>query len=135
MKTVFDKVIPISPFHYERARTTPGRSKPRTPDRYSKRKEHLMKLLQIMWRSSPIQGPVSVDLVFEIKRAKRPIGFCKDYPAKKPDLDNLIKAVLDCMQPIIIQDDYKVVQIKASKVYGQVENIWMKVQTMDEDGD
>lgn len=36
----------------------------------------------------------------------------------KPDLDNLIKFYLDCMNKIIFNDDAKVIHISAQKIYG-----------------
>ena len=38
-------------------------------------------------------------------------------PAKKPDIDNLIKSVLDPMNSIFFADDKQVVILRASKFY------------------
>lgn len=41
----------------------------------------------------------------------------KVRPTKKPDIDNIIKAVLDALNGIAYKDDTQVVQVRASKVY------------------
>jgi Holliday junction resolvase RusA-like endonuclease len=63
----------------------------------------------------PFTGPVAVHLIFRLQRPKRPEH---EYPSR-PDLDNLVKAVLDgCNQAGIWVDDAQVVRIVSSKGYG-----------------
>lgn len=42
-----------------------------------------------------------------------------EYPAKKPDVDNLVKAVLDAINAVVIKDDNLVVRIQAEKLYAE----------------
>jgi Holliday junction resolvase RusA-like endonuclease len=39
-------------------------------------------------------------------------------PTGKPDLDNYVKAALDAINGIVVEDDAQVVEISACKVYG-----------------
>ena len=41
----------------------------------------------------------------------------KVRPTKKPDIDNIIKAVLDALNGIAYKDDTQVVQVMAQKKY------------------
>lgn len=66
-----------------------------------------------------IQGPVSVTITAVFPRTKQQLA--KKFSqgrllhAKKPDVDNLIKAVLDSLNGIVFVDDSQVCDITASK--------------------
>ncbi|QCB97132.1 RusA family crossover junction endodeoxyribonuclease [Arthrobacter sp. PAMC25564] len=67
----------------------------------------------------PLDGPITVHLVFHITPPKRPRW---PLPAVKPDLDKLIRAVLDSLSTTrhlagVITDDARVVSITAQKTY------------------
>ena len=75
------------------------------------------------WRpASPIQGPVDVQLEFWMPRPKRLMRI-KDtelaiFHEAKPDLDNLIKAVLDVLTSDgLWLDDSQVSRLQAVKMY------------------
>jgi Holliday junction resolvase RusA-like endonuclease len=58
-----------------------------------------------------------VHLVFRLQRPKK---WVRDLPTTIPDLDNLIKAVLDgCNQAGVWKDDAQVVRLVSSKGYGE----------------
>ena len=40
-----------------------------------------------------------------------------ERPCKKPDLDNIIKAMMDAMNEVIYDDDVQIVNITATKLY------------------
>ena len=74
-------------------------------------------------------GPVAVRLVFYVKRPKNHHGTGRNNgtlkpsapkkPTTKPDLDKLIRAVLDAMTGIIYDDDSMVVKLSAEKLYAE----------------
>jgi len=67
----------------------------------------------------PTEGPVSINIRFYKKRPKsKPKG--ERHWTSKPDLDNLVKLVLDAMNKIFFKDDAQVVQITAFKEYDEV---------------
>ena len=78
--------------------------------------------------SEPLRGPVSVSCGFYMPRPKAHYGTGKNARilknsapkrhAKKPDLDNLIKFVLDCLNMSgVWTDDNQVYKIESHKVY------------------
>ena len=46
-----------------------------------------------------------------------------ERPTKKPDIDNIVKAVLDGMNGIVYLDDKQVVDLHLTKVYSETEGI------------
>jgi len=67
---------------------------------------------------APLDEPIQIDLVFELPRpATSPKRVL--YPAKKPDLDKLVRAVLDALTGIIYADDARVVALSATKRYAK----------------
>ena len=47
---------------------------------------------------------------------------------KKPDLDNVVKAVLDGMSDIVFLSDSQITSIHATKVYGEVAKVEVLVK-------
>jgi len=97
----------------------------------------------IYWRSAialkcaeivarPLEGAVTVKLDF---RLAQPRSVRRQFPTKYPDLDKLIRAVLDALTGVGYIDDSQVVNVTASKRYGAagvdieidaLEEIWEK---------
>ena len=63
----------------------------------------------------PISDPVTIDLKFCMPK---PRTVKREYPSVAPDLDKLIRAVLDGLTAIAYIDDGQVVKIRAEKAYG-----------------
>jgi Holliday junction resolvase RusA-like endonuclease len=63
-----------------------------------------------------IEGPVSMKLDFHLVK---PRTVKRDMPTVPPDLDKLIRAILDSLTQIVYFDDSQVVQITASKSYAE----------------
>lgn len=79
----------------------------------------------------PLAGGVRVDLRFIIPRPKTVI---RDRPSVKPDLDKLIRAVLDGLTGVAYADDAQVTAVQATKRYGDgliKQGVWITVQTDD----
>ena len=65
---------------------------------------------------APLDEPVAVAAAFTLSRpASRPKR--DKYPDRKPDLDKLIRGLLDGLTGPLLKDDARVVMISASKVY------------------
>lgn len=73
----------------------------------------------------PMDGPITVSLVFQLRRPQRPRW---TLPAVKPDLDKLTRAVFDSLSttknrktkatvPGVIVDDARIVSFTAAKTY------------------
>jgi Holliday junction resolvase RusA-like endonuclease len=65
---------------------------------------------------APLDGPLFVTLDF---RLERPATAPKRVllPAKKPDLDKLVRHVLDALSGLIYTDDARIVTLRASKTF------------------
>jgi crossover junction endodeoxyribonuclease RusA len=68
--------------------------------------------------------PLSVTAVFYLTPAKSNKFF---DAVKKPDLDKLVRALLDSMSKILYHDDAQVVRIAASKDYGLPARVEVEV--------
>lgn len=60
------------------------------------------------------EGPVKVSMRFMVKKGKT---VKRDKPTVKPDIDNLIKSVLDGLNKVAWKDDAQVVELTARKEY------------------
>lgn len=72
----------------------------------------------------PTENPVSVRVEFYMaipkstsKKAKERMAAGIEVPAKKPDIDNLLKAVLDGLNQKAYKDDKQILEITAIKRY------------------
>lgn len=54
-------------------------------------------------------------------------------PAKKPDIDNLVKAVLDGLNGLAYQDDKQIVALEAAKGYGAAPLVQVTLQEVGQD--
>lgn len=49
-------------------------------------------------------------------------------PTKKPDIDNVIKIVLDAMNKFAFKDDTQITKIEVEKLYSEVEKLYVKIE-------
>lgn len=54
-------------------------------------------------------------------------------PTKKPDIDNLAKAVLDGLNGLAYQDDQQIVALETCKVYGAAPLVQVTLQEVGQD--
>src|SRR5271156_56523 len=64
-----------------------------------------------------LTGPVGVSLCFTVPKPKSAPKPRRTWPDKRPDLDKLVRTILDAITGEIIADDAQVVQLLASKAY------------------
>lgn len=74
----------------------------------------------------PVEGGVKVSCTFVFHRPKSVKN--RTMPWVKPDLDKLIRAVLDGLTGVAYVDDSQVTLLKASKVYGGTEGVWLEIE-------
>ena len=65
----------------------------------------------------PFQGRVEADFIFFLPRPKSSKPEKEPHRLKKPDVDNLIKSMLDGMQGLVFDDDKVVTDVSGSKRY------------------
>lgn len=75
-----------------------------------------------------IDGPVSMQLTF---RLTAPKSVRREHPTVRPDLDKLVRAVLDALTGLAYKDDSQVVSIQASKTYWVDPGLRGVVQPLD----
>ncbi len=75
----------------------------------------------------PMTAPLVVDLRFAMKRPKAAKGL--QLHAKKPDLDNLIKLVLDALNGVFWEDDKQIIEVCASKHYDDDPGTLVRIQS------
>ena len=73
----------------------------------------------------PEEGAMRVKLLFTMPRPKT---VKRPYPSVAPDLDKLIRGVLDALTSIAYQDDGQVTEIEAIKVYGDPPGLEVEVE-------
>ena len=82
-----------------------------------------------------IDKPLTVDLTFSFKppeswvnskRLEATSGLTKHITV--PDLDNLIKAVLDALNGIAYNDDKQIVELKAKKIYAAEDSVNITIE-------
>ena len=86
-------------------------------------------------RYIPLENRVSVTInaYFKIPKAttkkdKALIEEGKLSPTKKPDIDNVVKIVLDALNKMAFKDDNQITKLQVEKFYGQEEKIYIKVE-------
>lgn len=95
--------------------------------------------LKSQFRDAILTAPVSIDLTFYMPIPKSTSGVRKRqmlhgkmYHMKRPDLDNLSKFVLDCLNQIILTDDAQVVEIRARKIYSDKPGTLIRILPLTE---
>lgn len=80
--------------------------------------------VQKQWNRMPLLGAIKIDLRFFMpipaSTSKKQTALMEGGAVphtKKPDIDNLIKFVLDCLNGVVFNDDSQIVKISGSKVY------------------
>lgn len=84
----------------------------------------------------PLTGPVQAVLHFNMpipkswskKAKKEALG---EYHVKRPDLDNLVKAVIDGCEGVVYDNDSKIVRITALKSYSDEPCTWVRFTNAD----
>jgi crossover junction endodeoxyribonuclease RusA len=73
----------------------------------------------------PVSTGVKVEIDFIFNRPK---SAQRAFPTVAPDLDKLIRAVLDGLTGVAYEDDSQVILIQATKTYGQNVGAWIGIE-------
>lgn len=87
-------------------------------------------------RYEPIQSRVSVKIIASFKIPKNNITKKEKElilegnlsPTKKPDIDNIVKIVLDAMNKMAFKDDKLITKLEVEKLYADEEKIYVRIQ-------
>jgi Holliday junction resolvase RusA-like endonuclease len=61
---------------------------------------------------------------------KKQVGAIETYHTSKPDIDNLVKGLFDALNGVLWEDDNRVVDMKAIKIYGEKPGIKLEVKEL-----
>jgi Holliday junction resolvase RusA-like endonuclease len=95
-------------------------------DPKAKIKEGYKWQIKSQYREEVLLPPLCADLIFfmpipkstsKLKRRQMLNGTIPHM--KKPDLDNMIKFVFDCMNGLVFQDDSQISELRAKKIYSE----------------
>lgn len=75
----------------------------------------------------PLLGPLIVQIDFTLER---PATTKFAVPACKPDIDNLVKGVLDALNGIAYRDDKQVIELHARKLWGDISRTIVAIKKM-----
>lgn len=85
-------------------------------------------------RYKPFEGRVQVDInaYFEIpKQAKKADKNLmlqnKINPTKKPDIDNIVKVILDALNGTAFKDDIQITKLNVEKTYSETEKVFVRI--------
>ena len=85
-------------------------------------------------RFVPLENRVSVKIIayFKVpksttKKDKIAIEEGLISPTKKPDIDNIVKIVLDALNKIAFKDDNQITKLEVEKIYGKEEKIVVQI--------
>ena len=107
------------PFQYERSETREVRAK-------------LAAHMAAFRPEVPLKGPIDMSVrYFYTETKSHPSG---TFKTTKPDLDNLVKAVLDALNGVAFDDDSKVAEIFAQKLYAPEPYVEVKISSYDQGG-
>ena len=86
-------------------------------------------------RYVPLENRVSVKIIAYFKMPKTTSKKDKDLildgklsPTKKPDIDNIVKIILDALNKMAFKDDNQITKLEVEKVYSEEEKIYIKVE-------
>ena len=126
--------IDITPVAKARPRVTMvgGRARAYTPKKSADYELHIA----LGWAHERQSDAVRLDIVFGMpipqswsKKQQDAAASGLLLPSKKPDIDNLIKAVMDALNGVAYDDDNQVIELSAKKVYAPEPYvaIWLRV--------
>lgn len=131
-----------NPIPKQRARTVRRGSKSITYDPQDATKKQFQWQLKSQFRAQPLKIPLALDFVFfmpvckstsKIKRTQMINGVLAH--TKKPDLDNLEKFILDCMNKIVFDDDAQVCEVRKKKIYSDKPGTLIRIHALANEKD
>lgn len=85
-------------------------------------------------RFKPFEGRVQVEInaLFEVPKStkqsdKELMLENKINPTKKPDIDNIVKIILDAMNGVAFKDDTQITKLFVEKTYSTSESVKIKI--------
>lgn len=96
-----------------------------TPAKTKKFESTIKQLAKKAILGDPIKGALSVSVLFYMQKPKTTKNL---LPVVRPDLDNLLKGLLDALNGIFFEDDSQICFLNAKKIYGSVGKIEISIE-------
>lgn len=74
--------------------------------------------------AKPSLNPIAITMVFVVRRPKT---VTRKEPTVPPDLDKLVRAVLDGLTSVAYHDDAQVTEIHTAKIYGDSPGVEVRI--------
>ncbi|HEV8574746.1 MAG TPA: RusA family crossover junction endodeoxyribonuclease [Dehalococcoidia bacterium] len=81
---------------------------------------------------APVEGPLAMTLSFLLPRPKS-LPKRERHPIKKPDADNLCKAIKDALRGVMYRDDSQIVDLHVTKAYDLAPGVVIRVSRISQD--
>ena len=107
-----------------------------TPTRTKDYENLVMQYFMIKYpKFKQLEGRVSVEIVanFEVPKSTKKQDKIlmlenKINPIKKPDIDNIVKIILDAMNEKAFKDDTQITKLNVEKKYSETESVFVKIE-------
>lgn len=99
----------------------------RDSSKLKKWRKQIAKIAKEHMNGGPFTGPIEIELRFIMTRPKSVSKEHRELPVVTPDLDKLIRAVLDSLTGVVYVDDKQVIDIQASQRYDDNESAGLEV--------
>lgn len=115
--------IDVRPFPKERPRLS-GRRIVYTPYKTRNFENRIAYEWKKKYKDLILKGAVKLDLVFVFKKAKT----CKKtLHTQRPDIDNLLKSILDGLNKVAFVDDCQVVELNSKKIFASTDAVLISI--------
>lgn len=119
--------IDVRPFPKERPRLS-GRRIVYTPYKTRSFENRIAYEWKKKYKDLILKSAVKLDLLFCFKKAK---SCKKTLHTQRPDIDNLLKSILDGLNKVAFVDDCQVVEMKSKKVFSDTDKILITVTELN----
>jgi len=89
---------------------------PKTTAEYERKVRRAAEEQMTLHRYDPTEDALALEVIFYMRRPKS-VPPSRRFPSVKPDIDNLLKAVVDGMNGVVYADDKLVVDVHVAKRY------------------
>lgn len=115
--------IDVRPFPKERPRLSRGRIV-YTPHKTRNFENQIAYEWKKKYKGLILKGAVKLDLVFVFKKAK---SCKKTFHTQRPDIDNLLKSILDGLNKVAFVDDCQVVELNSKKLFASTDAVLISI--------
>ncbi|MFQ3801718.1 RusA family crossover junction endodeoxyribonuclease [Staphylococcus xylosus] len=102
------------------------------PSKYTNHKKNIQAQMPNLMIDTPIK--LTIEFHFPLLKSwskKKHVAMIGQYKVTKPDIDNLIKTVLDAANKHVWQDDNQIVEIASFKKYAETPKVVMDIEVLE----